>query len=516
MAKKDIYKLQNGSDIRGVACEGVAGEKVNLTNVTAYKLGAAFCQWLSIKYRRPANSFKIGIGRDSRITGQQLAQACGQGVESAGAAVIQCGLATTPAMFMSVVFPETSYDGAIMVTASHLPFNRNGLKFFDQDGCLDHEDITIILEMASEMDDVEPDSKTEEPVLSCLMSLYSNHLKNAICKGLNCQPQDKPLKGLKIVVDAGNGDGGFFVDNILGELGADTTGSQFLEPDGRFPNHIPNPENKEAMLSVRLATTANNADLGLIFDTDVDRMSAVFADGTEINRDLIIALMAAILAPENPGSTIVTDSVTSDRLTHFLQKELGLVHYRFVRGYKNVINKQRELNESGINCPLAMETSGHGALKENYYLDDGAFLAVKLIIALALAKKQGKTLESYIEKMPRALPKEEAAFRFTITEDDFEDYGKIVLDDFEQYAFEQDIKVEKSYEGVRLRFDDSRCKGWILLRLSLHDPVMPLNIEGENPGNLEKLKKIALKLLNGFDGLDISSLENSIIGENQF
>ena len=101
---------------------------------------------------------------------------------------------------------------------------------------------------------------------------------------------------------------------------------------------------------------------------------------------------AAILAPDYPGSTIVTDSVTSDELTEFLTKELGLKHHRFKRGYKNVIDECIRLNEAGTVSPLAIETSGHGALSENYYLDDGAYLAVKLLIAAAKAKAQGRHL----------------------------------------------------------------------------------------------------------------------------
>ena len=119
-------------------------------------------------------------------------------------------------------------------------------------------------------------------------------------------------------------------------------------------------------------------------------MSAVLKNGKEISRNALIAMMAAILAPDYPGSTIVTDSVTSDELTEFLQGELGLRHLRFKRGYKNVIDECIRLNKEGTVSPLAIETSGHGALSENYYLDDGAYLAVKLLIAAAKAKAKGR------------------------------------------------------------------------------------------------------------------------------
>lgn len=497
----DLLKLQNGSDVRGIALEGVADEHVNLTPDIAKQIGCAFVSWLEKKSGVNANALIIGVGRDSRVSGPDLAMGLIQGIVSAGAKVVDCGMATTPAMFMSIVFPATQFHGSAMITASHLPFNRNGIKFFDADGGLEHDDITEILKLAGMLN---PQHVNYFPEPVDLLTLYADHLREAIIQGINSD-SDKPLEGLKIVVDSGNGASGFFVDKILKPLGADTTGSQFLEPDGMFPNHIPNPENKQAMEAIRNAVLNNKADLGLIFDTDVDRMSAVLSDGSEVNRDAIIAMAAAILAPENPGSTIITDSVTSDRLTYFLEDVLGLKHLCYMRGYKNVINKQKELNAAGTNAPLAMETSGHGALKENYYLDDGAYLAVKLVIALAKARAEGKKLDSLIEKLPPLV--EEGEYRFKIKDENFKDYGKSVLKEFKARAEKAGYKMPESYEGVRISFKEGDAQGWMLLRLSLHDPVMPLNIEGARKGDVAKLKVIAKELLAGFDKLDMSCLD---------
>ena len=497
----DLLKLQNGSDVRGIALEGVADEHVNLTPDIAKQIGCAFVSWLEKKSGVNANALRIGVGRDSRVSGPDLAMGLIQGIVSAGAKVVDCGMATTPAMFMSIVFPATQFHGSAMITASHLPFNRNGIKFFDADGGLEHDDITEILKLAGMLN---PQHVNYFPEPVDLLTLYADHLREAIIQGINSD-SDKPLEGLKIVVDSGNGASGFFVDKILKPLGADTTGSQFLEPDGMFPNHIPNPENKQAMEAIRNAVLNNKADLGLIFDTDVDRMSAVLSDGSEVNRDAIIAMAAAILAPENPGSTIITDSVTSDRLTYFLEDVLGLKHLCYMRGYKNVINKQKELNAAGTNAPLAMETSGHGALKENYYLDDGAYLAVKLVIALAKARAEGKKLDSLIEKLPPLV--EEGEYRFKIKDENFKDYGKSVLKEFKARAEKAGYKMPESYEGVRISFKEGDAQGWMLLRLSLHDPVMPLNIEGARKGDVAKIKAIAKDLLAGFDKLDMSCLD---------
>lgn len=492
-------ELQNGSDIRGVACGGVREDRINLTADICTDIGYAFALWLTAKTGKKPEDTVIAVGRDSRITGRELIKGVMKGILCSGARVVDCGLASTPAMFMSLVYPETGYDGSCMITASHLPFNRNGLKFFDRDGGLEKADITKILQMAGEID-----RKGKNPDMDVLpdldlLSLYSKKLCEAIKAGVQAEDYDHPLAGLKIAVDAGNGSGGFFADDVLKVLGADTDGSRYLTPDGRFPNHIPNPENKEAMQSIVEATLASHADLGLIFDTDVDRMSAVLSDGTPLNRDAIIAMMAAILAPENPGSTIITDSVTSDRLTDFLEGTLGLKHLCYMRGYKNVINKCKELNASGINSPLAMETSGHGCLKENYYLDDGAYLAVKLLIALARAKKEGKELSHLIDGLSMKFTDREVRYR--ITAEDYRAYGAQVLETFRQRAKAAGYELPESYEGVRVRFRGEPT-GWMLLRASLHDPQLVLNLEGTDEKNFEQIRNIAEELLQGFEGLD--------------
>lgn len=499
MNKNELLKLQNGSDIRGIATEGVDGEEVNLTPEAAEVISRSYVGWLSKKTGKKVSELVVGVGRDSRISGEKILGAVVDGIICMGAKAVDCGIATTPAMFMSIIFEETKFDGAIMVTASHLPFNRNGLKFFDADGGLEHDDIYEILDGALDAGIPGGRNNSRQEVQEFnLIEKYSEFLVSNIRKGIK-NADDKPLRGLKIIVDAGNGAGGFFASKILAELGADTQGSQFLEPDGRFPNHIPNPENKEAMKAIKSAVVESNADLGLIFDTDVDRMSAVLPGGKEVNRDAIIALMAAILSEENPGSTIITDSVTSDRLTDFLEKKLGLKHHRYKRGYKNVINECKKLNLNGEDSPLAMETSGHGALKENYYLDDGAFLAVKIIIAMANARAEGKKLEDLIKDFPEAV--EEKEIRFKVLTENFKIYEEAVLNEFRKRAIKRGYEVPVVYEGVRISFRKDDVKGWVLLRKSLHEPVMPMNIEGARPGDADKILEITQKLLKGFKKL---------------
>lgn len=488
-----LSTLQNGSDIRGVALQVPGGGAVTLTRAAVGRIAAAFVRQLTERRGEPADRLRIGVGHDSRLTAEELKEAALQGIMGQGARALDCGLASTPAMFMGTVFPATALDGSIMLTASHLPMERNGMKFFTPRGGYDKGDVAELLSLAETLP--EPEVPTVGAERLELMAEYCAHLRGRITAGIG--RGERPLKGLHIVVDAGNGAGGFFAREVLEPLGCDCSGSRFLEPDGHFPNHVPNPEDRAAMASIQEAVLEHKAHLGLIFDTDVDRMSAVLPDGTEVNRDAIIALAAAILAPDHPGGTIVTDSVTSDRLTAFLEGELGLVHHRFKRGYKNVINEMLRLNAEGVDCPLAMETSGHGALMENYALDDGAYLAVKLVVALT---RQG-ALKELIRALPPAV--EEMERRIPLIGADFREKGAAALEAFQRRASEQGLILAPTCEGVRL----STQWGWMLLRASLHDPLLPLNGEGKAPGDCGRLLDLAKELLTGLPGLELSVLD---------
>ena len=497
----EFAKLQNGSDIRGVALPLAAQEPVNLTEEAVEQIARAFAVWLAQRTGRPAAELTIAVGRDSRLSGPSLQRAVLTGLTAMGATAADCGMASTPAMFMATVLPGCGFDGAVMITASHLPQNRNGLKFFTAAGGLESAEIRELLRRAEEG----PQAARLRGRLTAfdILTPYTELLRQRIIAETG--GGERPLTGLKIAVDAGNGAGGFFATRVLAPLGADISASVFLEPDGSFPNHIPNPENKEAMESLRRAVLAGGCDLGLIFDTDVDRAGAMEADGTPLDRNRLIALAAAIAAEQAPGSTIVTDSVTSDQLTDFIEKKLGCRHHRFKRGYKNVINEAIRLNEAGETCLLAMETSGHGALKENYFLDDGAYLATKIVIRYAQLRRQGRTLADLLEGMRE--PLEARELRFRLLPEDGKAAGAAVLEALARYAAGQPgwSAAPENYEG--LRYAVPAQKGWFLLRMSLHDPLMPLNIESDCPGGVDEILRELTPFLRGQAVLDTAALE---------
>ena len=492
-------ELKSGSDVRGFASD-IFGNEINLTDQAVYDITAAFVPFLEKKSGKSADSLTVSVGHDSRITAEKIKAKVIEALTAAGVHTIDCGLSSTPAMFMTTVC--AGCDGAVQITASHHPADRNGLKFFLPSGGLDSEDIAEILKNAGEGVSAPCAAGTVEK--RDFMTEYAALLRRRICEELDVSESDKPLRNYHIVVDAGNGAGGFYADKVLAPLGADTTGSVYLEPDGMFPNHIPNPENAVAMASISDAVINSHADLGVIFDTDVDRAGCVDSDGVEINRNRLIALAAAIVLENEPGSAIVTDSVTSSGLKEFIEKDLGGKHHRFKRGYKNVINEAVRLCGEGINAPLAIETSGHAALKENFFLDDGAYLVTKIIIKMAKLGREGKSISDLTSSLKT--PAEAKEMRFEILVEDFRSYGECVIEGLQRWctakADEGYVIADDNREGIRV----SVGNGWFLLRLSVHDPVMPFNVESDEKGGVRRIIRQISDFFYGCRFLDTDGL----------
>jgi len=483
----NLMMLKSGTDIRGIGDEKQFDNPLFLSDDAIKSIVDSYCNWLSEKTNKSIYDLKISVGHDSRCSAERI-KSCVLTVLSANRIKsYDCGLSSTPAMFMTTVLADC--DGAIQITASHHPSDRNGLKFFTKDGGLESSDITDIINDAKKFEkDV---AITTEKI--DFMSEYSEHLRNVIINGIDKGKQ--PLKGMKIVVDAGNGVGGFYAKDVLAPLGADVSASQFLEPDGTFPNHIPNPENSDAMKSICNAVINAEADFGVIFDTDVDRAACVDKNGNPINKDRLIALVSSILLKNKTG-TIVTDSVTTRALTDFIENHLGAKHLRYKRGYKNVISKQIELTEQGIHCPLAIETSGHAALSENYFLDDGAYLITKIIVEMSKLSAQGKTIEDELQHLVE--PFETRELRMNILTEDFRNYGENFIEYLTNNMHPDWSKEAVNYEGVRIYTKD----GSFTARLSVHDPVLIFNFESDVKGGIEKTIRQIKPLLEKHDKID--------------
>lgn len=490
MVGYDWTLLQNGSEIRGVATDGIIGEQITMTTDKVAALGRGFVQWIWQKSNtRP---LRIAIGTDCRLSGSTFLEVLEESITQTGCDVLNCGLSSAPSILVSTVMPEVNVDGSIMLTGGHLPFNRDGMKFFYEGSDVSKEELSEIIVFAASP--YKPDQPKGQVHIFNLLALYSRKLCDKIINPLVTISANskRPLEGLKIVVDAGNGAGAFFANRVLRQLGADVSASQFLRPDGWFPNHSPNPEDYEALRSIVDAVKYSQADMGILFDSDVDRVAIVDNEGRIISRNELVAMAAAIVLEEHPNTTIVTDSITSTGLGVFITDILHGYHHRFQRGYRNVINEAKRLNNEGKECWLAVETSGHAAFRENSFFDDGAYFAIRFVIKLAQLKHEGKTLFSLIEKLP--VPAESLELRLSILDSDFTRIAADTLSGLRQYITQIPgwEEVSQNFEGLRVMCNNESEQGWFLFRLSLHDPVMPINIESDVVGGtsaiINKLK----------------------------
>uniref|UniRef100_A0A0D9WQB2 phosphoglucomutase (alpha-D-glucose-1,6-bisphosphate-dependent) n=1 Tax=Leersia perrieri TaxID=77586 RepID=A0A0D9WQB2_9ORYZ len=399
------------------------------------------------------------------------------------------------------------------MTASHLPYTRNGLKFFTKRGGLTSVEVEGICDRAAR-----------------------KYVARKMGLGLGGRGK-LPM----VIVNAGNGCGGFFTWDVLEKLGADTTGSLHLDPDGRFPNHMPNPEDATAMSLTRGAVLDHGADLGVVFDTDVDRSGVVDATGAAINGDRLIALMSAIVLDEHPGTTVVTDARASDGLTHFIQARGG--HHCLYRvGYRNVIDKGVQLNADGVETHLMMETTGHGALQENYFLDDGAYMVVKIIIEMVrmrLAGLEGSVgtliidledpAESVLLRMDILGEAKYAKTRGSQAVETFKNYiqeGKLngwLLDDCGDCSVSQGCLVDTNDRPIDVDaymyratfFDEFKGQlGWVHIRQSVHNPNIAINIQSSIPGGCKSMAKDLLDrylLISGVNEyVDISQVQKFV------
>ena len=415
-----------------------------------------------------------------------------------------------------------------MVTASHLPADRNGFKMFTTKGGFTRARIAQMSQLATDFalkwhdkEGMLPPTSGGEGVFVSewvdWLPQYAETLKEAICREVGKEQNEKPLQGLKIVLNSGNGSGGFF-HKVLQDLGADVSASVHVEPNPNFPAGIPNPEYAQMIEETTAICQEINADLGIMLDTDADRAGYVVPvvqkekeSGSTVqyeplNRNRLIALLSVIFSRTSPGCAIVTDSVTSEGLAAFIEDKLGLRHVRFLKGYANVIEKAIELNNSGeTNAEMAIETSGHCAMRENGMLDDGSYTSCKVVGLLAREKQQGGfdgllDLITDLKEMP-----EDVELRMSIMDESLDTTATV----FDLVSLEvEEMCMDKSsplpwsldidnLEGVRVRTGNG---GFFMLRKSLHDPLISLQVEANSRDEAEA--NIVRPLLERFKSLE--------------
>ena len=475
-------KLRSGSDIRAT--------ETQLTDDTCEKIGYAFAVMLAERLRTTPDQLAIAVGRDGRDSGRRVLSALIRGITAADSDVIDGGLCALPALFDMAVRDAEPVSGAVMVTSDEDQPGRTGFKFITSKGGLAEADVALMLRMAAA-------SEVPERLVTRLnpMEGYRDYLK-ARAAELLADDALKPLLGLYLVVDVRTGGGAFFA-GLMEDLGADV--ERLGEGDPR---------------DLEAAVPAYGADMGFRFTPDSSRATIVDPAGSPVDGNRLIAMMSAMLLEKKPGATIVTDSVTSTGLSAFIA-EWGGVHYRFKRGYRSVIEEAVRLNAETIDCPLAIETTGHAAFRENHFLDDGIYLALRIACEALDRKREGQTVFSLIDGL--AEPVEALSLRLNILDGEdpaaaCQEVVEIILSHtLEDPAWQM---APDSREGVRITFnlDGGVNNAWFQLRMSVHDPIMVLNAESDVPGGVKRILRALYELLKGTELIDMEPLRAAIEG----
>ena len=405
----------------------------------------------------------VALGRDNRVSSGALKEAFAAGVLSTGLDVVDIGINHTPLLYFATA--HWRLDGGATVTGSHNPVSDNGVKMVHAGAApLSEEEISGLL-ATIETDDFERGAgrlTTRDP-----REDYFNAITAHVRLG----------RRLRVVVDAGNGVAGVFAPELLRRLGCEVT-ELYCESDGSFPHHLPDPEMEENVRDLVAKVRETNADVGIAYDGDADRVGVIDEQGRRHEADLILALLARDLLTRHPGAAIVFDVKSSQVLIDDIRKHGG----RPVMWKTGHSHLKRKMREDGI--LLGGEVSGHMFFAENWYgVDDGILASCKF---LELVARESKPVSAHFDSLPHlfATPELKAACpddkKFAVV--------AALQRDFTQRYETVDI------DGVRVIFPD----GWGLVRASNTNPYLTLRFEATSRPALEAMQKTVYDALRRY------------------
>jgi len=436
-------------DIRGIYPD-------DLNEEISYRIGRAFVILLGKK------NPKIVVGRDKRLSSDSIFNSLTSGLVDQGAQVIDIGLSTTPLLYFSTAF--FNYDGGINITASHNPFNYNGFKLV-REGAVPVSGESGIEEI-KEM--VITNSFEEVKKGKVIKKQVFKQYKDFNLKGFDL----KKIKPLKIIFDTANAVPGAFLPEFMKETKCETE-YLFLELDGRFPNHEPDPLKKENILALSQEVLQKKADLGIAFDGDGDRIKFVDEKGEPIDGDLVTCLISKLILKERPGEKILYDLRSSNIVAETIKKNGGLA---LVGRIGHSFIKERMRKEDIF---FAGELSGHYYLKDHFFCECPFFVLFKVLETISLSDQ---TLSEIILPFKKYFNSGEINFKASDKEK--------VLRELEK-KFETG-KVSK-LDGLRVDFNE----WWFLVRPSNTDPVIRLMIEAKTKEILEEKTHLFSDFLHG-------------------
>lgn len=402
----------------------------------------------------------IGVGHDCRLTSPSYARALMSGISTMGVRSIYTGMGPTPQLYFSIFAKQLG--GGIQVTGSHNPSDMNGFKI-----CLGKHTLS-----GADIKDLE--SRMRRLAESPAKSVNSMLMKDDLIQEEYCGyliENSKPFMGdrkLKVVVDAGNGVGGVVGPKILRALGVEVI-ELFCEPDGRFPNHHPDPTEVKNLKHLIAEVKKHKADCGIGWDGDADRIGAVDENGDVIFGDMLLLIFGRAILKENPGATIIGDVKCSEHLYSDLAKH-GANAIMWKTGHSLIKSKLKETN--GL---LAGEMSGHIFFKHRYFgFDDAIYSSCRLVEILSQSNKKASEL---LSDLPERCSTPEIRV-------DCPEEVKFKIVDAAQKAFNE-FKVN-TIDGARISFD----KGWGLIRASNTQPVLVMRFEAEREDLLNEYRNI--------------------------
>lgn len=422
-------------DIRGK----VVGEKPQITSELARLVGMALGTYLPQQF----GTDRMFVGSDNRVTSPALRAAMIEGVASAGLNVTDIGEVLTPTTY----FAAASYGekgAGVMITGSHLTTDFNGIKMAYGKLALSGDQIQDLLNI------IESDAfASGSGAVSQDREMIHKHMATIGAKVKIHRP-------MTVVLDAGNGLSGSYIPAVLEKLGM-TVHCLYCEPDGTFPNHLPNPEDPEMTRDLEAKVVAVGADLGLAFDGDSDRCGFIDNHGHHIAADRLLALLARDLLKRHPGTPIIFDVKASQALPDEI-KRYGGVPVMWKSGHSLMKKKMQE-----IGSLLGGEVSGHLFVGEEYYgFDDAPLVALK---ALEIFSQSEKTVAEIFDEIPKLV----ATPEIILNAPDHVKFG--IIDEITE-ALQKDHEVV-TVDGARAVFDE----GWGLVRASNTQPAITLRFE---------------------------------------
>jgi len=402
---------------------------------------------------------EIAVGRDGRLSGPGLRDALIQGIRSTGTAVADIGLVATPMLYFATFHLGT--QSGVEITGSHNPPEYNGLKMVLGGDALYGEGLQNLrrrIETGNLVRAAVPGALRQVDVRRAYIDRILGDVKLA--------------RPLKIAVDCGNGVAGAFAPELFRGLGCEVK-ELFCEVDGNFPNHHPDPAHLENLQDLIACLRDSDAEIGLAFDGDGDRLGVVTKSGQVIFPDRQLMLFAQAVLKDQPGATIVYD-VKCSRNVAIAIREAGGVPLMWRTGHSLV---KAKLKETG--SPLAGEMSGHMFFKHRWYgFDDGLYAGARLLEILAQAKADGKNPSAVLEALPDAVCTPELHLK-TAEGENFTLIDR--LSSQGQFPTAHDIV---RIDGVRAEYAD----GFGLARPSNTTPVVVLRFEGDNQAAIARIQ----------------------------